>query len=484
MKRLNEEDVVYSEAHAKELLAVQTDYNNKLKGLNDELAKKKSDLLVKYMNMAKQKKETQAQKQAQAIRKSQTGTVDAAGNPVTASGNPAPPTVESYPDILKMKKIYEDDEEIRFSERPSNYSPDFRNWYQKPEAQADYEEPKPKRVKKKTAEVQRKMWDLEDDIENLKQEIESIKEPLQTPTFSGVQGEIENFFGEVGFEAADILNSGLPDEQKLESLDAIGIKNPKEILDTYYYYYPEFNPALDKKRKEAEKKIESKEREIQKLQDELNNMKEIYESKSVNESIYNIEKFPDIEEYEDLKDYLDAESISYIENEDENTIEFDESEVDDEWKDRLETLTFKDFDEDEEDPSDILSIEDEEEFVDKSEKVDEQNVFYVKVEDEGKAFVGKIYKLFDEGDWRSKIIDGDSKTFEKLNYDPDWDEIDIIAFLRENYADADIISEKEFDEHVEEPEIEIEEENYEEIEESQQHSIPTLDEYMIKKKEN
>ena len=41
---LNEEEQVYSEQHAKELLAIQANYNKKLEQLNIGLAKQKSDL--------------------------------------------------------------------------------------------------------------------------------------------------------------------------------------------------------------------------------------------------------------------------------------------------------------------------------------------------------------------------------------------------------------------------------------------------------
>ena len=44
-----------------------------------------------------------------------------------------------------------------------------------------------------------------------------------------------------------------------------------------------------------------------------------------------------------------------------------------------------------------------------------------------------------------------------MNYDPDFDQYDIIAFLRENYDDANIIDKDEFNEHVESPEEEPEE---------------------------
>ena len=290
---------IYSEAHAKERLNIQANYNKQLQQLNDQLAKQLSDCDVKYMKIAQTQANTQAQAQSQqqkagtSTTAKQTGNVDTAGNPVNAQGNPKQQTVESM-SILRMR------------------------------------------------------------------------------------------------------------------------------------------------------------------------------SSKVNESSYNKDNVS-LEDLQELKDYLDAENISYIEDDDH--IEFDASKLDKEWKDQLEELGFSD----EQPEKNILSIDDDDEDISKEdEKIDEDKVFYVKVENEGEAFVGKIYKLFDDGDWRGTVIDGESDTFEKLNYDPEWDEIDIIAFLRENYADAEIIDEDEFNNHVEEPEAEIEES----MQINLNYKIPTLDEFV------
>jgi len=463
LAHLNEQGEVYSEAHARELLAAQVDYNKKLQDLNNELAKVKSEINLKHMKLAQQQQQQAATKEKAAqisTSQQQTGTVNTAGTPVTSTGGTPAPTVESYSDILKMKIITEkDDEEIRFSGRP-DHSQDYRNWYEKPEAQAGYEEPKSKRKKRLTPKQKERLEDISYEIEDLENEIKYTMEKFHTPTFSGVQGEIENFFGEVGFEAADILNSGLPDEQKLESLDKLGIEKPKEILQTYYYYYPEFDESLDKERKEAEKHVKELESKIEKLEKEFEKLESLDES--LNETSFNTTN-ANREELNRLIDYFDAEDISYYFDEDGDTIDFDETELDKEWQDQLDEIGLKEKGSDE-DTSDILSIEDDEDEMHDRDEIDEKKIFYVKVEDEGEAFIGKIYKLFDDGDWRSKIVDGESETFEKLNYDPDWDEIDIVSFLRDNYADADIIDEDEFSEHAENPEFEPEES--EEVEES------------------
>jgi hypothetical protein len=524
---LSEQEQIYSEQHAKELLAIQANYNKKLEQLNTELAKQKSDLMIKHMKIAQQqaaaaqlKQKTKIEPQQQVVAK--TGTVDTAGNPVTSKGGT--PAVESI-NILRVNPIVED-EQVRYG-NPYVKS-DMRNWYQKPPTGGHPEE-KPKVKRKPSMTYKRKMQiqDLQYEIQDFKDEIKWTKEKFQTPTYEGIEGEIENFFGEIGPEASEILNSGAykSDAEIIQALKDVGVKDAKETLENYYYYYPEYNPKLAVERRKSREQIRKLELEIQKRQDKIDKMYSMYESTFSTQGVND-------EEYHELKNYLDAENISYFEDEDGTEIDFDDTELDAEWQDRLEEIGLeyvRDFEEDEPKTDDILSVEDEDQYdeediTDTDEKIDNEKVFYVKVEDEGEAFVGKIYKLFDEGDWRSKIVDGDSETFEKLNYDPDWDEFDIIAFLRENYADAELVSEDEFNDHAENPEVEpenveeswaavarvaapivkkgveaaaikagmnladkvtktppaepIEEDNEEEIEENV-HSIPTLDDYLL-----
>lgn len=478
LEKLYEQDQVFSEAHAKELLQAQTDYNNKLQALNNELAKRKSDLAVKYMKISQQQSaEAQAKAAVQPAAKTevttrQGGTVDTAGNPVTAGG--APVTTESI-NILKFKKIEEDIDfkALADTQKKKYGGHDMRNWYQKPNPSSIEEKPKKVRSKRTKRESER-YRELEYEIQDLEDSIKYEMEPFQTPTYTGIQGEIEDFFGEIGPAAAEILNSGYgSDEEKLKALKITGVADPKGTLETYYYYYPEFNKALDKKRKEAEKNVKKMQVELDKLKKEYNRLDSIYES--INESTYSLIN-ADTGEIQSLKDYMDQENISYSEDEDGTTITFDEDELDDEWRDQLPEIGL------EVETDDILSMEDDEfdddsDIISKDKQIDAEKVFYVKIDDEGEAFIGKIYKLFDDGDWRSKIVDGQSETFEKLNYDPEWDEFDIIAFLRENYADAELVDEEEFNDHVEDPELEPE------ITEKL-HIIPTLDEFLNEEAED
>jgi hypothetical protein len=183
--------------------------------------------------------------------------------------------------------------------------------------------------------------------------------------------------------------------------------------------------------------------------------------KPLNEVKYNISDVDD-DEIQELTNYLDAENISYIKDEDNKDIEFDDENIDDEWKEQLEKFPL----DKEEDSDNILSVKDDN-IIDINKKIDKEKLFFVKISNEGDEFVGKIYKLFDEGDWRSKLIDGESETFEQLNYDPEWDEFDIIGFLRENYENAELIDEDEYNDHIEEN-----------LNISNKHRIPTLNEFM------
>lgn len=465
---LNEEELAGDQQYAKDLLAVQAWYNQETKKLNDILAKKKNDVLINYQKRAATTKKIGTTPPPSPTTQQQTGTVNTAGTPVTAKGAPA---VESYePNILHMKEINEEDE-IRYS--PGNGSTSMTgkgNWYERPVTGGHQEKIRTPRPKVMDFKRRKKIREMQDQIEDFKSDIESLMSQYKSPSYEGAEGEIEEFFAQIGPEASDILNSGSTDEEKYYALTQLGVKNPKDLINDYYFYYPEFDSSKEKDKKQAEKEAAKIQSKIDKLQATINKWESVYEG--LNETKFNTENVAS-KEYEDLKDYMDAENISYTEDEDKTSLTFDEDKLDPEWKEQLDDIGLE-----KEDTKDILTIEDdddeniesdEEDISDVDEKIDEDKVFYVKIEDEGDAFVGKIYKLFDEGDWRSKIVDGTSETFEKINFDPAYDEFDIISFLRENYADAELLSEDEYNKYVENSSKEIKE---------SLHNLPTLDEFL------
>lgn len=222
----------------------------------------------------------------------------------------------------------------------------------------------------------------------------------------------------------------------------------------------------------------------------------------INEETFDT-RYADTETLKDLKKYMDVENIPYIEDEEGTSLDFEKEELDPEWEGELDDMDLEEV-EDDVDTDDILDVTpDEEEKPDVEDnkdivpdeddnmhdKIKEKNVFYIRIRDDKGDFVGKIYRLFDDAasDWRSKLIQGESRTFEKLNYSPDWDEYDIIAFLRENYDDAEIMSEEEFNDEVSGASEEVEETlggngnmrtNQDDKIIQEAHKIPTFEQFL------
>jgi len=87
------------------------------------------------------------------------------------------------------------------------------------------------------------------------------------------------------------------------------------------------------------------------------------------------------------------------------------------------------------------------------EYINKDYVFYVKINDKGNEFTGKIFKVRPDGDWFGQVVEGDSDTFTKISYEPEYDEIDIVKFLGENYDQVEIIGMDEYNEEIEGKEI-------------------------------
>jgi cell division septum initiation protein DivIVA len=164
---------------------------------------------------------------------------------------------------------------------------------------------------------------------------------------------------------------------------------------------------------------------------------------------------------EQLIKYMAAENIEYDLEED--TIEFDIDDLDSEWSDRLEDMGFKEswkeadelyLDDENIGDSDLEYIDleepelDDKKFTDINGDIEEAGVFYVKIKNKGETLIGKIFKLDDESDWSSKIVVGELSSFDKFEFDKDWDEIDIIAFLRDNYDSAEVITKQKYEEYL------------------------------------
>ena len=239
--------------------------------------------------------------------------------------------------------------------------------------------------------------DIDEEIHALNQEITYQMERFQSP--EDAEMEAEQFFGEIGFEASDILNSGISPMEKIKSLKKIGRTDASDLIDTYFYLYPEFDPSLDKPRKEADK-------EVKKLQDQIDKLEKKREKKEQQR-----DKMDESDNPMSSKNFYDL-SEAYAEME--------------------------------------VSDRDEDEFIDKD------YVFYVKIQDKGNEFIGKIFKVRPDGDWFGAVKEGEDDTFNKISYEPEYDEMDIVEFLRDSYDNIEIIDQHEFNGYIEDNDVDEE----------------------------
>lgn len=139
-------------------------------------------------------------------------------------------------------------------------------------------------VDKHTLRVQ----ELQEEIQNFEYQIEDLRGELDNLIQNQFDDmELEQFYSDVqnqyGPEGLDILNSGMPKEEKIKLLDALnsdsdeGLKEFEDLLDTYNWYHPE--EPDEEKIEEIEQKIEKIERQkkerrntIEKLQTKIWNL--------------------------------------------------------------------------------------------------------------------------------------------------------------------------------------------------------------------
>jgi len=76
-------------------------------------------------------------------------------------------------------------------------------------------------------------------------------------------------------------------------------------------------------------------------------------------------------------------------------------------------------------------------------------LIYVEIEDRDNKFLAKIFKRSADSKWFGKIIYGDSRTFENITYEEDYEEDDILNFLINTYDKVRLLSESEFNNYKE-----------------------------------
>jgi len=80
---------------------------------------------------------------------------------------------------------------------------------------------------------------------------------------------------------------------------------------------------------------------------------------------------------------------------------------------------------------------------------DDEYLLYVEIKDKDNKFLAKIFKPSADSKWFGKIIYGNSRTFENITYDSDYEEDDIINFLMYTYDSVRLLTKEEFNSYTE-----------------------------------
>jgi len=90
--------------------------------------------------------------------------------------------------------------------------------------------------------------------------------------------------------------------------------------------------------------------------------------------------------------------------------------------------------------------------------IDDEYLFYVKIFDDEDWFIAKIFKVNPTEDWFGIIKAGENDSFDKISYDPEFDEDAIVEFLKDTYDKVEIIDQAEYDDYAEDAPNELDEE--------------------------
>ena len=265
------------------------------------------------------------------------------------------------------------------------------------------------------AEIEQEIDDLNAAIAYLQQDLDELEpnagEQEQTDT---------EIIDRHGWDVLDYLNSG---SDSIKDLEAMGVEDPAQVIELYKEYHPD-ETKNDKHREKISKKMAKIQEDIEKAEEKYSDLEDkdnkIWTSKTVSKK-----KFVHKNSMPNEKGSRPA--VGYME----------------EAVNPMSSSNFYNLSED--------YIETNTSFEKKSENEysDEDYLFYVRIADGHNEFIGKVFKLSPDGEWYGIVKEGKNASFEKLTYDANYMPLDIINFLKDTYAEVEIINLDEFNNYIE-----------------------------------
>lgn len=170
----------------------------------------------------------------------------------------------------------------RFRPRPGISMPPKENPRKRSQGLTDEEIEIVDKHQRKINQLKNAISDLEGELDDLSYQLENYQNEADVD-----EGEKEQFYAEVqkkyGFNALDILNSGMPSEEKIKEIDKLdpindfGDREFRTLMSDYEYYHPdevdqEEIEKIESKMKKINTQIKERENSIERLENKIYNL--------------------------------------------------------------------------------------------------------------------------------------------------------------------------------------------------------------------
>lgn len=291
-------------------------------------------------------------------------------------------------------------------------------------------------------------------------------------------------------EWADILSSGMSDEDKVKAIRGdsgrferggdplktmdVGAESrenmmpeaeAQEIVSDWNYFFREMERSEKTREEEIpnyRNKIDDRERQLEEISELQKYGEELYEVEVLVKGLEKeIEKWENRQIEEDTKEYQGIiEDLTERLIDSEDKLQELKAKYEEMKKGNKLVEDFKTF------YSEILTeVEDEVEYEEDVEETgleEDEELFYVRLNDDVAPAVVKVYKESDEEDerWVMSVVEGDNTALEEMQFEPEFEKLEIINYLADIYEDVEEIFQEDVDDIVDEKK-ELDEDFYE-----------------------